>query len=443
MISNVDEGNARTQGAFAANVIAGGFDAFAIFAPVGVIAGDSSVWKDAIGKELAKEIGELELTSGAQQQPWPDFNAILRMTNGVGKALLTVSNDLIAQNMDTAQRTALESSATFFGNISDAAFSLVSPLKKISKGGQVAMRVKDMIYATPLETAYVINTPLLTSTAKDAIDAGENAGAVSVPSSGNSAQKDTPPPEKSAPVVSDTSAGKSATTVATKKLTIRFVNQHGEPFRGDDGWEFYFPRVYDSVGEEVPGQLYQNIGGGLFEFSEIIPQGSYTIKWPDFWFNAYSTGSGRSVRREIGGGEAHVVVPQQGNWFVSIPAKQINISYLNGGGYVHLLLRNEAGTQLTLGMLDGQGTVVNAQGKKVGSLGWAGASNGDRGAFFVGYDRAEDEVPGAYTIEIKRTGYKTKSVSYTLPDVSSWTDAEIIAKQPGVIDLGTIVLQKE
>jgi hypothetical protein len=199
-----------------------------------------------------------------------------------------------------------------------------------------------------------------------------------------------------------------------------------------------------SVGEQVKGHFWgsgSNLKEGLREFDTTIAPGTYVVKWPNVWLSRPPLDD-KSVERQLAAGEATITVPKNGNWAVTIPVTQSQISYFNGGESISLTLKNAAGTPLEMAYLKDVATVFNAQGEKtrLAMFRESGASVGD---YIIGTGGQEDYVPGVYTVKIEKKGYVTKTVTYTLPDVGSWSDADIIAKHPGVIDLGTVVLEKE
>ena len=258
----------------------------------------------------------------------------------------------------------------------------------------------------------------------------------------------TPPANKPPQVQQNTNTNNSAKTDAPqsqKRLVVRFVNQYGETIRGtfpalDE------PLLYDSVGEAVNGHFWgsgSNSKQGLREFDKDIVPGSYVVKWKTTWLLSNAL-VGNSVERQLEAGEAKITVPNNGNWAVTVTVPQKQISYLNGGMNIHVTLKNQAGTPLQIAFGQGSVVITNAQGTKVGGS-LLDEGSGGSGTYRVAHDviAQEGATPGQYTMTLTKTGYVTKTVTYTLPDVSSWTDAAIIAKQPGTIDLGTVVLEKK
>ena len=253
--------------------------------------------------------------------------------------------------------------------------------------------------------------------------------------------------ESTAPVLNHSGVAKVAPIFNDDKLRVQFVNQYDVPINYTD------PVLHDRLGEVVPGSFdleettsFHAEHPGLYTFSEKVSAGTYTVAWQDSVASRQSDIWGfPSVQRQIQGGEAGITVPDQGNRFVFITVNQTNISYWNGGGDVYVQVKNEAGTPLH----DVECKLANTRWKDIECE----LLHDDNGKYevhaavvennhYISNAGLEANLPGSYTLTLSKSGYKSKTITYTLPDVSTWSDDEITAKRPGVINLG-VILEKE
>jgi hypothetical protein len=261
----------------------------------------------------------------------------------------------------------------------------------------------------------------------------------------------TPTPGTTAPVA------KTAGT-SSKFLTLQFVNQFGVPYATFDLKSSIFTTVSlaDSLGEKVPGEFKTTRLGTSYVFDQEIPAGTYTVSWKDSKVVMGSQNGGRSVERHYSAGSQKITVPENGNWFISVPVKQTGITYWMDynvdamkTALITFKITNEVGTILPCtdayhALSDKSVIINNSQGDKTGVGAYEINTQGCYAAIYGvgGLFTWISVEPGKYTIQINKDGYQPKDFDFIIPDASSWTDARVLSEKPAKIDLGKIILKK-
>ena len=239
-------------------------------------------------------------------------------------------------------------------------------------------------------------------------------------------------------------------TIDPNRLTVQFVNQYGNVFNNRMAWNDL--ALYDMEGQKVSDFSWSKYGSYLGDdlYAERlakteIPSGTYYIRWGIGKIMA-STGSRLSeyknrysVQRLHSSGQEQVIVPQNDSWFIILPVQQTGIEYAYGTT-VQIRINNQDGTPYNSSIPSSQKlivTILNNDGKKISGPSMFNTTDG-----LYEYDSSSSKPPGKYLMKISGEEYKTKSISFELSDVSSWSDEEIWEKQPNKIDLGTITMEK-
>lgn len=239
---------------------------------------------------------------------------------------------------------------------------------------------------------------------------------------------------------------------ASKFLTLQFVNQYGVVYSTFDLNNSLEPGItlFDSLGEKVSGKFETVWRGTTYVLDKEIPVGTYTVSWKEGKAVMNSIDRLNSVERHYSSGKQKITVPQNGNWFVSIPVTQTGISYnmvystdAIKTAIITFKMVNEAGTNIPCERSTNIKSVVivDSKGNKKG----VGYGDIDEQICFVNFDQLygwTSVSPGKYSIKINKDGYQSKNVDFVIPDASSWTDERVWKEKPAKIDLGKIVLKK-